>query len=252
MVDLEKERSGIVSLETKNQIGIITIDNGIQNKIKRADFLELTYLEKWLGMYDLKGLIITGKGRHFSAGADIDNIKANYNNLGYLRENLKKGREILKYMESLPIITVAAISGVCFGAGLEIALSCQFRIATSNAIIAFPESNIGIMPGLAGTVRLPKVIGKNKAIEIIISGRSVSSEEAYEIGLIDKIVPNKGHLSAALGFINELTQDKSIHQIKNIIQSINKSTVETEEAAMAYECELFLELVKKFYVDKEA
>ncbi|WP_432401870.1 enoyl-CoA hydratase/isomerase family protein [Wukongibacter sp. M2B1] len=246
MVNSEKKKSGIVYFETENQIGVLTIDNGNQNKINQADFLELSCLKEWLSEQNIKGLIITGQGRHFSAGADIDNIKANKENLDYLRESLKKGREILSYIDSLPIVTVAAINGVCFGAGLEIALSCQFRIATINAILAFPESNIGIMPGLAGTIRLTRKIGKSKALDMIISGRSVSAEEASEIGLIDRITAKKEHLSTALRFVNDLTKDKSTDQIKSIVQSVNSSFIETEEVAMENECELFLELVKNF------
>ena len=252
MMNIEKEKSRIVTFKTINQIGVITIDNGTQNKIDRADFLELDVLKEWVTKYDLKGLVIMGKGRHFSAGADVDSIKESGDNTDYLRESLRKGREILSFIESLPIITVAAISGVCFGAGLEIALSCQFIVATNNAILAFPESNIGIMPGLTGTIRLTRRVGKNKALELIISGKTISADEAYEMGLVDRRAPNKGHLSAAIELINELTHEKSTRQINNIIQSINNSTTESEEIAMEYECELFLDLVKNFYGGKEA
>ncbi|MBZ4646521.1 MAG: fadJ [Clostridia bacterium] len=240
----EEKKSGVVCFEEVNQIGILTIDNGSQNKIPQPDFLDLSFLKEWISEQRLKGLIITGKGRHFSAGADVDNIRANKDNPGYLREALKKGRDILNYIESLPIITVAAISGICFGAGLEIALSCQFRIGTANALLAFPESNIGIMPGLTGTIRLSRIVGKSKALEIIITGRTINGEESYSLGLVDKIVPNKTHLSAAVQFINELTKNKSHQQIRSIIQSVNKSAVEKDAIAMEYESEMFLKLVE--------
>ena len=245
----EQKKSGIVRFEAKKQIGVLTIDNGTQNKIPQPHFLELSCLKEWLSEQELKGLIIVGHGRHFSAGADVGNIKADRDNPEFFGESLKKGRAILDYIESLPIVTVAAISGICFGAGLEIALSCQFRIGTDNAILAFPESNIGIMPGLAGTIRLPGKIGKSRALEIIISGRSVVAGEACAIGLIDKIVPNKEHLSAAIQFIDELTQNKSLHQVKSIVQSVNNSVTGTKEAAMEYEGKMFLELVKNLQGD---
>ncbi|MBC2581421.1 enoyl-CoA hydratase/isomerase family protein [Clostridium sp. DJ247] len=244
MTDSEQKKSGVVRFEVKNEVGIITIDNGTQNKISQADFLDLNCLKEWLSEQDLKGLVITGQGRHFSAGADVDNIKVDRDNPESLKESLRKGKEILNYIEGLPMLTVAAVSGICFGAGLEIALSCQFLIGTTNAILAFPESNLGIMPGLAGTIRLPKKIGRRKALEIIISGRTVSSEEAYNLGLVDKIVPNKEHLSAALQLIDELTENKSIHQVRNIIQSVYNSINETNEIAMEDEGEMFLDLVK--------
>lgn len=241
----EQKKSEIISFEVKDQIGILTINNGKQNKIEQANFLDLDYLKEWINEHQLKGLIIMGNGRHFSAGADVDNIKINKDDTTYLRNTLKKGKEILNYIESLPIVTVAAISGICFGGGLEIALSCQFRIASNNALFAFPESNLGIMPGLAGTIRLPRKIGKSKALEIIISARSVTVEEALQIGLIDKIVPNKEHLSSSFQFINELTENKCVEQIKSIISSINNSFNEEDTIAMDNEGEMFLELARK-------
>lgn len=242
----EINKSKIFCFEVRDNIGILTVNNGSHNKISQPDFLELDKLKEWIDNKDLKGLIITGKGRHFSAGADVDNIRANKHDIDKMREQFKLGREILNYIESLPMITVAAISGACFGAGLEIALSCKFRICTSNAMLAFPESNIGIMPGLSGTIRLPKLVGKSKALEIIVSGRNIVSDEAYEIGLVDKITPNKEHVSTSLNFISELTENKTTKQLKSIIKSINNSFTKTNEEAMCEECELFLEFVKNF------
>lgn len=250
MIPLSKPRkSGVVTFETINQIGVLTIENGSQNRIPKPDFLDLELLKEWLSEEPLKGLVIVGQGRHFSAGADVDNIKANKNKLGYLEYALECGKELLNYIEALPIITVAAISGACFGGGLEVALSCQFRVGAENSMLAFPESNIGIMPGLAGTIRLPKVIGRRKALEIIISGRTISAEEALEIGLIDEIAPNKQHLPAAIQLIERLTTNKSIQQIKYILQAVNASTVLHDMTAMKNEGEMFVKLVKNLEGD---
>jgi enoyl-CoA hydratase/carnithine racemase len=155
----------------------------------------------------------------------------------------------LSYIEALPIITVAAISGACFGGGLEIALSCQFRVGAENSMLAFPESNIGIMPGLAGTIRLPRVIGRRKALEIIISGRTISADEALEIGLIDEIAPNKQHLPSAIQLIERLTLNKSVQQIKYILKSINAATTNNDTTAMKNEGEMFVKLVKNLKGD---
>ena len=244
MDSTEQKKNEIIRFEIQNNIGILRIDNGSHNKIHQADFLDLDCLKGWLSDPELKGLVIVGQGRHFSAGADIEYIKANQENLEYFGGTLRKGKEILNYIAALPLVTVAAISGACFGAGLEIALSCQFRICTSNAVLAFPESNIGIMPGFAGTVRLPQVIGRSKALEIIISGRSITADEACAIGLVDQIAPNKEHLATALQFIDDLTQSKTPQQIKNIIQAINNSCSEPDTISMEREGEMFLELVK--------
>ncbi len=245
MADNEKIKSGIVWLEAVDNIGIASIHNGIQNKISQPDFMDLEFFKEWIYRQKLKGLIITGQGRHFSAGADIDTIKANKHNTDYLKDALKKGKEILSYIETLPIVTVAAVSGVCFGAGLEIALSCQFRIGTENSVLALPEANIGIMPGLAGTIRLPRIIGKSKAIQMIISGRTINAEEAFGMGLLDKVVPAKMHLSSAKQYIEELVQNKSHQQINSIIQSVNNSITEINETAMNTEGNMFAKLVEE-------
>jgi len=245
MPNFETKKSGIVYFEVEEQIGILTISNGIQNKLNQADFLDLCCLKEWIEESELKGLVIHGKGRHFSAGAEIENIRENKNRLPLFKESLRKGKEILNYIESLPIITVAAISGVCFGGGLEIALSCHFRISTGNAVLAFPESTIGIMPGMAGTIRLPQIIGRSKALKMIISGSTITAEEASNIGLVDKIVSSKEHISSAKAFINQLTEGKSQQQIKNIIQSVNNSVGKINQSAMEHEENMFLELVKE-------
>ncbi len=242
----EPKRSGVICFEVRDQIGILTIDNGTQNKINQADFLETALLQEWLDKEQCRGLIIQGKGRHFSAGADVDNIKANMSDPDFLQNSLKKGKEMLNYIEKLPIITVAAISGACFGAGLEIALSCHYRICTANGMLALPESNLGIMPGLGGTLRLAKKIGREKALEMILSGRTVAPEEALTIGLIDQAVANKTHQEAAIKLIQQLTQGKSLQQINYIVQSVNNGIYEAEEVALEKEGQLFIDLVKNF------
>ncbi|MCX7843714.1 MAG: enoyl-CoA hydratase/isomerase family protein [Clostridia bacterium] len=238
-------KNGVVYLEAADSIGIMTIDNGSQNKIPKPDFVDLNVLKEWIHEQDLKGLIITGQGRHFSAGADVDGIRAGRDNPQHMKEALKKGKNILSYIEALPIVTVAAVSGVCFGAGLEIALSCQFRICTESAVLAFPESNLGIMPGLAGTIRLPRKTGRGRAIEIILSGRTINAEEAYNIGLVDRIVQNKTHISSSIEFIRQLTQNKSNQQIKFIIEAINNATSENYETACYCEGDFFVKLLEE-------
>src|SRR5699024_3991378 len=127
---------------------------------------------------------------------------------------------LIKYIEKLPLITVAAINGVCFGAGFEIALSCQFRIASKKALISLPESNIGLMPGMGGNIRLTNLIGKSKAIEFIIKGEVISADEGLKLGIIDHVVSSGKELPYGIDFIKTLTKDKSMDQIRSIIDTI--------------------------------
>lgn len=229
--------SEMVKLRMEDQITIMTLCNGKQNKIINAEFLELEKFKMW--MQDLKpiGLVICGEGRHFSAGADLDEIEKYKNTPEPLKERLNKGKEILDFIESLPIVTVAAVSGMCCGGGLEIALSCQFRVATNNAIFSFPEGTIGLLPGLGGTIRLPKLIGKSKAIRMIMTGENYVSSEALEMGLIDLVVDKNKHLIEAKKLIESLSSEKSYFQVSSIISSINNNSIE-------HETEMFIEHIK--------
>lgn len=237
--------SSFIETEVINSIGCIIINNGIQNKIDSANFLNLDLFKKWIDGNNLKGLIIYGEGRHFSIGANIEIMKSLKNNVSELELELNKGKEILNYIEHLPIITVAAISGACFGAGFEISLSCQYRICTKNSMFSFPEAGLGLMPGLGGTIRLPRLIGKNKARRIILSTEVVSCEEAYDLGIVDKIV-NKGEsFQEAVKLIENLTEGKTREQLNNILNSINDSSEDNIDKYFKLESNMFANLVKE-------
>ncbi|WP_026476557.1 enoyl-CoA hydratase/isomerase family protein [Alkaliphilus transvaalensis] len=227
----------MVKLKMEDQIAIMTLCNGKQNKIINAEFLELEVFKNWLQEMKPIGLIICGEGRHFSAGADLEEIEKYKNTPEPLKERLNKGKIILDFIERLPIVTVAAISGMCCGGGLEIALSCQFRVSTSNSIFSFPEGTIGLLPGLGGTIRLPKLIGKSKAIKMIMSGENYIASEALEMGLVDLVVDKNKHLIEAKKFIENLSSKKSYFQINSIISSINNNSIE-------HETEMFIEHIK--------
>ena len=238
-------KNGIMSFDIQDQFGILSIDNGSQNKIDNANFIDLEVLKKWIKDNNFKGLIITGKGRHFSAGANFDNIVSLKNNIDELKSALEKGHEILSFIEQLDIPTVAAISGICFGGGLEIALSCHFRVCGENGILAFPESTIGIMPGLGGTVKLPKIVGRSKALEIILSGGSINADEAKGIGLVDILCEKKKELEVSVDFLKKLTENKPIEIINSIIKSINHSMTNDLSSSLKYELDLFSKRVEK-------
>jgi methylglutaconyl-CoA hydratase len=100
-------------------------------------------------------------------------------------------RSTLSTLEALPIPTISAISGFALGGGLEIGLSTTFRVATANSVLALPETRLAIVPGAGGTYRLPRIVGKTRALDLILSGRRLDGNEAYRIGLIDRVVPEE-------------------------------------------------------------
>lgn len=135
---------------------------------------------------DLRVLVITGAGRSFVAGADISEI------VGFNPAEAKafgrKGTKVFRTIEMLPVPVIAAINGFALGGGCELLLSCDIRIASTNAKFGQPEVGLGIPPGFGGTQRLPQVIGEARAKELIYTGRIIDAEEAYRIGLLNKVV----------------------------------------------------------------
>jgi enoyl-CoA hydratase len=135
----------------------------------------------------VRGLIVTGEGdKAFCAGADITELIGR----PVLDEHKGAGigQKVFARIAALPVPSVAVIHGYAFGGGLELALACTFRIATMRARMGLPEVKLGLIPGYGGTQRLPRLIGEGRALEIIMSGRTVEAEEAERIGLVNRIV----------------------------------------------------------------
>lgn len=221
--------SSFVSIEKEDEIAYIIIDNGSANTIDDAAFLDLSKLKSWLEENPVKGMIIYGKGRHFSNGANVTYIDKIKDNPQQLEEALNQGKAILNFIEGLPIVTVAAISGACFGAGFEIALSCKYRVCTKNALFSFPETGLGLLPGFAGNIRLPELIGDKKALELILTGNVLSSEDAEKLGIVDQ-VSNKGeHIECAKQLIKRMTEHVTYEQLSCVIELMNKARQEREQ-----------------------
>jgi len=143
---------------------------------------------------DVRGLVVRGRGRHFSSGANVDDLRnavADIKDKDRVRDGLSGNTAALTAIEGLPYPVVAAVDGACFGSGLELALACDFRIATKGALLGLPEVTFGLMPGCGGTVRLPEVVGLGKAMDMMLTGRFLTAEEALEAGLVDAVVPRR-------------------------------------------------------------
>lgn len=239
-----------VDWEVTGSIGILTINNPPKNFIKTPDFIELEIFIKLLDKYKIKGLIITGKNYHFSGGADKENLYKMALNDNVLMEKLKKGAELFKYIFELNIPVVAAIKGACFGGGLELALSTHIRVCSKNSLFSFPETEIGLIPGLNGTLRLPSLIGNAKALEMILSGEIISAEKALELNLVDHIVDTKDVFSFSFNLIKKLTDNRDLKVINYVIRSMNNYKKMPIEDAMNEELKMFTELAvieaKKF------
>lgn len=159
----------------------------------------------------IRALVVYGNGRHFSSGADLQQLRDS------IREAMKgnpkdttpdvfrRNTDSFSRLEQLPVPAFAAIRGICFGSALELALVCRYRICAEGAVLGFPESSFGLMPGCGGTVRLPAITGRSKAVELILGGRNFSAEEALEWGIVHKIVPGKDAVGECLRLADSLS-----------------------------------------------
>ena len=138
----------------------------------------------------VKGVLLTGAGeKAFVAGADIKEISGLDMHQG--RQLSREGQAIFSAIEMCPKPVIALINGFALGGGLELAMSCHFRLASENARFGQPEVNLGLLPGYGGTQRLPRLIGRGRAMELLLTGDMIDARRAYEIGLVNKVVSDQ-------------------------------------------------------------
>jgi enoyl-CoA hydratase/carnithine racemase len=193
-------------------IGHLILNQPPSNSMNKLFFDELKLLHlELIPKSDLKAIIISGKGRHFSSGADLNELLQRVLsdcNDDKEPEFLLHNSTVFNFFEKLEIPVIAAISGVCIGSALELALSCHFRFCEEGSLLGLPESTFNIMPGCGGTQLLTRLTGFSKAVEIILEGRNISPEEALSLGIVDKITPRKQVVQIATNFANEITRQK--------------------------------------------
>jgi enoyl-CoA hydratase/carnithine racemase len=187
-----------VTLTIENGLAMVALGLPPKNIMNHAFFDALDdAVSSALNTPNIAGIVMHGRGRHFSCGADLPELAQRFSDPPVARLFLRRNLALFETIAQSPVPVVAAISGCCLGAGLELALTCRRRIAAPRAVFSLPESTFGIIPGCGGTVRLPRLIGRAAAVEMILSGRTMESSEALSLGLIDHIVPRESLLAAA-------------------------------------------------------
>jgi len=141
-------------------------------------------------------VILTGSGKFFSAGADINEL-AHLNSSYEGADFSARGHSLLNRIERFDKPVIAAINGTCVGGGLELAMACHTRIAAAGVSLGLPEIKLGLIPGFGGTQRLARIVGPSRATEMILTGHSITPEEALEMGLVSRIVPAQDLVSEA-------------------------------------------------------
>ncbi|MFP3189762.1 MAG: 3-hydroxyacyl-CoA dehydrogenase NAD-binding domain-containing protein [Thermoproteota archaeon] len=197
---------------TINRPKLNTISSNVLEELDRAlDFL-------WNNQ-DIRIIIITGQGNNFSAGADLSTYIAN--SFQFL-EFSRKGQRVFRKISEIPKITIAALKGYVLGGGFELALACDLRIATEDCVLGFPELTLGLLPAWGGSQRLAKLLGISRALDMILTARRITGKEAYQYGLISKLVQNIDE--EALNFAKELADKIAPVAAALVKRLINKAS----------------------------
>lgn len=203
-----------VHLERRGAVGVLTIDRDARlNALSRATLLALgRHGRELVADSSVRAIVVTGAGsRAFCAGADLKERQGF--SLEDVRHQVGLYRSELGVLDRSPKPVVAAINGVALGGGLELALVCDLRIAAAHAVLALPETSLGIIPGAGGTQRLARVIGEGRAVEMIALGRRLSAEEALAWGLVNRVVPTgEDLLGATLAWLEPIASGAPIAQ----------------------------------------
>jgi enoyl-CoA hydratase/carnithine racemase len=205
-----------IQFEQREKIAVLTLNRPeAANALSKRLLLDLKkLLQTMRDRNDVQTVIITGSGPFFCAGADLKERK------GMEVEEVKQAvqliRSAINEVENLPQPTIAAINGAAMGGGLELALACDIRIAAQDAKLGLTETSLGIIPGAGGTQRLPRLIGKGRAKELIFAARKISGAEAETLGLVEYAVEAEQVLDRALGLAKEFVENAplSLRQAK--------------------------------------
>lgn len=211
-----------LNVENRDHVLTITINRPQSlNALNQQTMAELTRAIK--SIYDnpaVRSAIITGSGeKAFVAGADISEF------LDISEENGRKmsqeGQQSLQLIEACPKPIIAAVNGYALGGGCELAMACHIRVATANAIFGQPEVNLGIIPGFGGTQRLTQLVGKGKALELMMTGDNITAPEALAMGLVNHVVESHDQLLPKCEEILTKIMSKAPVAIGMVVQSVN-------------------------------
>src|SRR5499427_8873691 len=176
------ERDGAVAVVTINRPKVLNALNSATVDELRRVMLDLKADES------VRAIVLTGAGeKSFVAGADINELAVQTPTGG--REHALTGQHVFDVIENLGKPVIAAINGFALGGGCELAMACTMRIAADTAKLGQPEINLGLIPGYAGTQRLARIVGKGRALELLLSGEQIGAQEAHRIGLVNRVVP---------------------------------------------------------------
>jgi enoyl-CoA hydratase len=235
---MEKDH-GQIKYETKEQIAIITLSRpGKLNSLTQVMFDQLSEAVTSLeGEDGIRVAVVRGEeGTGFCAGDDLSEL-VKIDSRG-IRDFLSRAQNIFTRMEALSVPVIAAVNGYALGGGLELAMSCDMIFASDGAVLGLPETNLGIIPGLGGTIRLPRRVGLGRAREMVFSGRVLDASEALKVGLVEAVYPEDQLFDRTMEWARLITS-KSPVSIALAKSVLNRGMDASLEAGLAMEREAF-------------
>ncbi|GAB4075033.1 enoyl-CoA hydratase [Barrientosiimonas marina] len=227
-----------INYETHDHVAVLTIQSPPANALTRNLLNDLKdYMDKLETDSTIKAVVLKGEGKFFSAGADVKEFTALQNASDY-QSLSQKGQELFNQIERFSIPVIAAIHGAALGGGLELAMACHIRIVTEEAKLGLPEVTLGILPGFAGTQRLPQHVGAAKAYEMILTGEPISGKEAKTVGLANQTVKDGEAFDKAYELAGTIASRSrlSINAVMGLIPYAKSEQFETgvQEEAKAF------------------
>ena len=225
------ERDGAVAVLTVNRPKVLNaLNTQTLDELRRA-ILELKRDDA------VRVVVLTGAGeKSFVAGADINELSTQTPTTG--REHAIAGQHVLDLVEHLGKPVIAAINGYALGGGCELAMACTIRIAAETAKLGQPEINLGLIPGYAGTQRLARIVGRGRALELLLTGDQITAQEAHRLGLVNRVVPAAQLMAEAKTLASSLAAKAPV-AIRYILEAVHKGLEMPFAQAQIFEATLF-------------
>jgi enoyl-CoA hydratase len=228
-----------VRVEWDQELAIVTVDRQEKMNALNAEVIEEIgrVFDDLRQDADVRGVILTGAGeKAFVAGADIGEL-ATMNAMSGV-EVSRQGQRVFRAIERFPRPVLAAVGGFALGGGCELALACHMRIASENARFGLPEVGLGIIPGYGGTIRLARLIGLGRAVEMTLTGEMVKAARAEQLGIVSAVVPRESLLEEAKALMRKVTKNGPL-AIEKAMESIYHALDAATAEALDYESSLF-------------
>jgi len=223
-----------LAYDVADRIATITVNRPDKlNALSDATIAELGQaIDAARGDDTVGGVLLTGAGRAFVAGADISEL-ADQGPLDARRRALA-GQAVFRRFETSPKPVVAAVNGFALGGGCELAMACHVRLASDSARFGQPEVKLGTLPGFGGTQRLPRLVGRGRALQLLLTGEMIDAAEAYRIGLVNRVVPAAELLDAARAMLRQMLANGPL-ALAHTIEAVNQGTESTLDDGLLLE-----------------